>query len=105
MTADQYWEQDPMLTKYYRDAHNLTIETRNEELWLQGLYIYNAVAVVMANAMKKKGQSAQKYMDKPIRITPLTRAEKEHEKRINAQKTLDFFAQGQQGAVNDGTND
>ena len=46
MTPEQYWESDCTLTKYYRKAEELRNEKRNQELWLQGMYVYEAIADV-----------------------------------------------------------
>ena len=43
MTPEQYWDGDCMLAKYYRKAQELRRQERNTELWLQGLYVYDAV--------------------------------------------------------------
>ena len=43
MTPEQYWDGDPTLTKYYRKADEIKKERLNEELWLQGMYIYEAL--------------------------------------------------------------
>lgn len=66
MTLDEYWNASPLLVKWYRQAHKMRIEQRNQELWLQGLYIYNAFGTVLANAFAKKGATKHKYLDKPI---------------------------------------
>lgn len=36
--------------------------------WLNGLYNYEAFAVVLSNAFKDKGQQPAKYRDKPLYI-------------------------------------
>ena len=76
MTWEQYWEGDPYLTVAYRAAHLLNVEQRNQELWLQGLYVHQAFAVVLSNAFGKKGAKKQKYPEEPYRITPLSEREK-----------------------------
>jgi len=88
MTYDEYWHGDPYLVKFYHEAHMKRIEMRNQELWLQGLYIHNAFSVVMSNAFAKKGSKPQKYLEEPIRITPMSEAEKraEEEKKIAQTK-------------------
>lgn len=75
-TPDEYWNGDPDLVKAYRQAFNIRLEQRNNELWLQGLYILDALSVVIGNSFGGKGQKKRKYMENPIRITPLTEQEK-----------------------------
>lgn len=79
MSYNEYWHGKPILAKYYWEKHKIDIEQRNQELWLQGLYIYDALAVVMANSFSKN--SKQKYLDKPIDLFPKTEEQKEDEKQ------------------------
>ena len=57
MTPDQYWDGDPALVKYYRKADELKWERKNQELWLQGMYFYEAIcdASPVLHAFAKKG--------------------------------------------------
>lgn len=77
MTYDQFWRGDPWLVVPYRETHRLRIQQRNEELWLQGLYVHNAVAVAINNAFSKQ---KAKYITKPIEI--LKPSEDEEQARI-----------------------
>ena len=71
MTPEQYWDGDPMLAKYYRQADELRNERKNQELWLQGLYVYEALCDVapIMHAMAKKGTKAQPYPERPYSLT------------------------------------
>ena len=66
MTYEQYWESDPMLVKYYKQAYEMKYDRRNQELWLQGLYFYNALGAIVP---VKKGAEQPKYPDKPFSLT------------------------------------
>ena len=72
MPADQFWEGDPWLAAAYREADALRNQRRSEEMWMQGLYIYNAVDTVIGNALFGK---SLKYLEEPIRLRPLTEEE------------------------------
>jgi hypothetical protein len=76
MSYEQYWEQSPYLTVAYRKAYRIKRETENEQAWLQGLYVFDAFAVVLANVFSKRGAKKQKYIERPIDIFPLTEREK-----------------------------
>ena len=95
MTHDQYWYDDPWLVVTYKQAHTMKIEMRNQELWLQGAYFFNALSVAFSNfgqsLSKKNRKPQQKYLEKPIRITPLTESEQAIKVREERQKTIDFF--------------
>ena len=94
MTYDQYWNGDCTLTKYYRKADEIKKERRNEELWLQGAYIYEALCDVspILHAFAKKGTKPQPYSDKPYSITAeqVKRAEEEKARKI-AEKGKRFM--------------
>ena len=65
MSSAEYWDGDPSLTRYYRKAYKLKQEEKNYNMWLQGMYIYNAFNVVMYNAFKNKNKKSQDYPSKP----------------------------------------
>lgn len=84
MSRDEYWYGDPWLCVPYREAHRLRIQQRNEELWLQGLYVHNAVSVAINNAFSK---NKLKYIKSPLEILKPTE-EEEQEKAEQIRKKL-----------------
>ena len=76
MTPKQYWEESPYLAVAFRNAFRLKRQIDNEQAWLNGMYVYDAIAVCMANAFSKQGSKKQTYIEKPIDIFPLTEREK-----------------------------
>lgn len=93
MTADEYWKGNPYLAKEYSEAHKLRVEERNQEMWLQGFYIWQALEVAFHNhpAMPIKSIKPEKYLEKPIRITPLTEAEKAEERKRKLDSVVSYF--------------
>ena len=94
MTYEQYWEGDCTLTKYYRKADEIKKERMNEELWLQGMYIYEALCDVspILHAFAKKGTKPQPYSERPYSITEAQRKRAEEEKaRKIAEKGKRFM--------------
>ena len=94
MTPDQYWDGDCTLCKYYREAEELKNEKRNQELWLQGMYIYEAICDVapVLHAFAKKGTKPTPYSDKPYALTYKQRKREEEEKqRRIAEKGKKFM--------------
>ena len=69
MTPEQYWNGDPALTRYYREADKLRRKRKNEELWWQGLYIYKAILcnVPVLRAFSK-AEKPDEYPEKPFPI-------------------------------------
>lgn len=84
MTPDQYWNGDPELARAYRTADKMRIERKNQELWLQGMYIYEAIcdASPILSGFAKKGTKPHPYVSKPYPIT-----EEQHKRdKLDAEK-------------------
>ena len=81
MPASEYWYGDPQLLNNYVRAEEIRQRKKNNELWLQGLYIYQAIGALspVLNPFSKK-HKAERYMSKPIPITSDELAEAEKEK-------------------------
>ena len=79
MTTEQYWDGDPMLAKYYRKADELRRKRKNEDLWIQGMYIYEALCNVspILHAFAKRGIKPLPYPDHPYALTVNDRKEEE----------------------------
>ena len=97
MTYEQYWEGDPTLAKYYRQAEELRTERKNQELWLQGLYIYEALCDVapILHSMAKKGTKARPYSAQPYAITERQRRQEieENERKVadKGKRMMEMF--------------
>ena len=61
MSPDDYWHGDPALLKAYRKMDEIRRERENEMLWLQGMYIYEAIGDLapILHAFAKKGTDAR----------------------------------------------
>lgn len=98
MSYEQYWNEDCCITKYYKKAFDLQRNRMNEQLWLQGLYIYDAILDV-APALRAMGaKPPEKYPNEPYPITDNEielRKEKQAKERQEAiiAKTEAFAAQ------------
>ena len=95
MTPEQYWDSDPMLAKYYRKADEIRRKRRNEELWIQGMYIYEALCDVspVLHAFAKRGTKPTPYPDHPYALTASDRADeakiKEQREREKAKRYME----------------
>jgi hypothetical protein len=74
MTYDQYWRQDGDLVKFYRKADEIRKKRINQEAWLQGAYIYQALCCVapVLHAFAKNGTKPEPY---PEKLIPLTKSD------------------------------
>ena len=94
MTPEQFWEGDCTLVKYYRQADELRNERRNQELWLQGMYFYEAICDVspILHAFAKKGSKPHPYPSKPHAISEKQiREERREKERKLAEKGKRFM--------------
>lgn len=91
MTPEDYWDGDCDLPIYYRKAHALRNQQRNQELWIQGRYFYDALKALapILVAFPKKNAKPDKYLEEPY---PLTQEEAaERKARREAGKKADFI--------------
>ena len=67
MSYDQYWNDDPMLVKDYANADRLRQKRFDEQCWLQGMYIYDALlrASPVYHDFAKPGTKAHPYVEEP----------------------------------------
>ena len=91
MTEAQYWDGTATLTRDYRRADEIMQKRRNQEAWLQGMYVYEAIldCAPLLHAFAKHPK-AQPYSSEPYPITPADRrerAEREKKKRMDRART------------------
>lgn len=79
MSYDEYWNSEGIIAKYYREANELKRRQRNQELWLQGAYIYEALCDVapILQAFAKKGTKVQPYASEPYPLSEKEQRERE----------------------------
>ena len=93
MSRTEYWHGKAELTKVYRKAYEMQRDRRNQELWLQGLYIYEAlidVSPLYHDFLKRKPEPLP-YTKEPYPITAdavKRKAEREERIRIEKQKAM-----------------
>jgi hypothetical protein len=91
MTWDEFWHGEPAIAAAVREKYKRDREARSQEMWLQGLYIYDAMRTAIGNALQKKGARPKEYMKKPIRLTPLTDKERAAEQRRKNAEIMAYF--------------
>lgn len=90
MSYDLYWNGDCRLTECYRRAEEIKQRQRNQELWLQGMYVYEALCDVspILQAFAKKGTKPTPYSSEPYAITAKQVQEKrERQEQLRFEKT------------------
>lgn len=91
MTPEQYWDGDAELPKYYRKAYEIKCERRNQELWLQGAYVYEAIldAAPVLHAFAKRNTKPVPYPTEPYALTAKAvedKREREQEREYEKNK-------------------
>lgn len=79
MTPNLYWDGDCRLTEIYRKADEITQRRKNQDFWLQGMYIYEALIDVapVLHSFAKKGAKPMPYSSEPYPITAKQAEERE----------------------------
>ena len=89
MSYAEYWVGDPMLTQYYRKAYHIKREEINNNAWLQGLYIYDAVSTALHNALRGMGENkspAKDYANQPYDLYKKNKTEQEKAKEVEIEQ-------------------
>jgi len=87
MSEEQFWDKDVYLVKHYTKAQELKNKQRNEQAWLSGAYIYDALCCVspILHAFAKEGTQPQPY---PVKPYPTTKEEMDKIKDEKQTKEL-----------------
>ena len=94
MSYDEFWNQDVALVRAYRKADELKRRRQNEVLWMQGLYIRDALLSTVGNMFSGKGATPNEYPKEPYPVTAEQVAEKEREEHLQMEERMkaDFAA-------------
>ncbi len=94
MTYDQYWNDDCLLVKYYREAHEVQQQRENKRLWMQGAYFYDALCAVspVLHAFAKQNTKPHPYLKEPYPLTQKeTKASEEAKRKADRQRAKAMF--------------
>lgn len=70
VTYQEYWYGDVWAIVDARNAEKLRVDRKNQELWLQGRYFYEAIGAVspILHAFAKNGTKANPYLAEPYSL-------------------------------------
>ena len=97
MSYEAFWDGDVDMVKMYREAAELRDKRKNQELWLQGMYIYEALcdaSPLFRLSLKKGTVKPEPYAKEPYPITAAEAREREErearkkEERLKAEFAL-----------------
>ena len=89
MSYAEYWAGDPILAQYYRKAYQIKQEEFNNNAWLQGMYIYDAVSTALFNALRGFGKQkppAKKYATQPYDLNNKVKTEAEKARIVEKEQ-------------------
>ena len=89
MSYAEYWDGDAKLTQYYRKAYSLRQEEINNNAWLQGMYIYDAVSTALYNSLRGMGKSkppAKEYAKQPYELKNRAKTPEEKAKEVYVEQ-------------------
>jgi hypothetical protein len=95
MTYEEFWCGPPSLVRAYRKAYDMRRHQRNEELWLQGRYIFEALRCApLLVGFPEKGYKPPSDAGYPEMPYPLSEREaREREIERENENTKRFIAQ------------
>lgn len=85
MSNQEFWYEEPVLIDSYYLYYKEKQKADDYNQWKQGMYIHNAMSVVMYNAFKKKTDKTETYLKEPLLANAFKTKEqiaKEKEERI-----------------------
>lgn len=88
MTYEQFWFGDPWMVRAFEQAYLLKRRKENEDMWILGSYVCNAVGVAINNAFNKRKID---YLKKPLDLWPKTEAEQKQEAREERRKLIAYL--------------
>ena len=89
MSFAEYWEGDPKLAQYYRKAYQIKQDEINNNAWLQGMYIYDAVSTALHNTLRGMGKNkppAKDYAKRPYEFKNKVKTEAEKAKEVEIEQ-------------------
>lgn len=89
MSYAEYWEGDATLARYYRKAYQIKQDEINNNAWLQGMYIYDAVSTALHNALRGFGKNkspVQHYAKQPYEFKDKVKTEAEKAKEVEMEQ-------------------
>lgn len=91
MSYDEFWYGDVYRAKFYRKAYEIQMKHKDEEFWIQGMYIYDALCRVspILHAFSKSGTKPLPYPKQPYMAeADIAKSEEEKQKQIENERLI-----------------
>ena len=86
MTYELFWLGEPSLAAAYRKANRINTRRKNEELWLGGYYMAEAINATVGNMFSKGNK--YKYPSEPLAITLEEQEERRQREELARQERM-----------------
>lgn len=88
MSYDDFWYGPAFITTFYKDANKLRIRQQDENNWMLGMYVYEAIldCSPVLHAFSKRGTKPLPYAEKPYLADKLETKTKEQIRREKEQE-------------------
>lgn len=89
MSYNDFWFGSPYMTKFYKETHDIVVKKQDENNWMMGVYVYEALCDVspILHAFSKRGTKPLPYRDKPLTYDEnRDKTEEEKEREIEAER-------------------
>lgn len=97
MSYNDFWHGSAFMVTFYREAHKLKLKQQDENNWMIGMYVYEALCDVspILHAFSKRGTKPLPYADKPYLMDKIDSVEKtkQHEEQEKENERLKFLVQ------------
>lgn len=91
MSYKDFWYGPAYMTKFYRESNKLKLKQQDENNWMLGMYVYEAIldCSPILHPFSKKGTKPLPYSEKPYLTDKLdTQTEEEKEQEIENQRLI-----------------
>ena len=91
MSYHDFWYGPAFMTTFYKDAHKLRLRQQDENNWMLGMYVYEAIldCSPILHAFSKKGTKPLPYAEKPYMSTVSSlKTEEEKKKEIENARLI-----------------
>lgn len=94
MSYNEFWHGDAYIVMFYRKSHKLKLKERDENNWLMGMYVYDAIGKLapILHPFSKKGTKPLPYAEQPFLYDKLLedvkteeQKQQEEEQRVEAE--------------------
>lgn len=90
MSYELFWDGEPQIAAAYRRADEINRRRLNQELWLNGVYMAEALSATVGNMFSKNNK--HEYPSEPLAITAAEQEErKEREQKAKMERIKASF--------------